>query len=207
MPQPTITQLLTGSIRRRSRTYDVGVAARKLADVVDFIMSPYVLSVDVGDLKPTIRTTPPDGWLMLDGSTFDAGTYPELAAALGGNTLPDFRDRFPIGAGGAVGLFGTGGAASTTLSIAQIPSHTHGITDPGHTHGITDPGHDHAALEASALGSGGLPGGTAGGRTSTEATGISIDRATTGLSVDATGGGQPVDILPPFVGINWMIKT
>lgn len=61
------------------------------------------------------------GWLALDGSTFDGETYPRLATHLGGTTLPNFTDRFPIGAG--TKALGTIGGAAT---------HTHGT--PNHTH-------------------------------------------------------------------------
>ena len=37
----------------------------------------------------------------------------------------------------------TGTVGNTTLTLDQIPTHTHGITDPGHTHTLTDPGHTH----------------------------------------------------------------
>lgn len=37
------------------------------------------------------------------------------------------QDRFPVGAGSSYALGNTGGAASVTLSVAQMPSHTHVI--------------------------------------------------------------------------------
>jgi microcystin-dependent protein len=38
----------------------------------------------------------------------------------------------------------TGGAQTVTLSTAQIPVHTHSVSDTGHVHSITDAGHGHA---------------------------------------------------------------
>lgn len=106
--------------------------------------------------------------------------------------------------------------------------HSHTITDPGHTHTITDPGHAHASDQA-----GGAADAAAGadeataesGSTAAATTGITVDSATTGVTVDAetaggtissattgitiadTGGGQPFDIIPPVVAVNWIIKT
>ncbi len=40
-------------------------------------------------LYTTDTSTIPDGWLKADGSSFSAATYPELADALGGTTLPN----------------------------------------------------------------------------------------------------------------------
>lgn len=72
-------------------------------------------------------------------------------------------------AGGAGGIAGTtpwsswnfGGAFATSavgLSIAQMPSHTHGdfghthgFADPGHVHGVGDPGHAHTTNVAVAV--------------------------------------------------------
>lgn len=69
----------------------------------------------------------PAGWLECDGSTFDPDAYPKLFAHLGTNTLPDWNDRFLIGASGskAVGL--AGGNPTHSLTAAQLPAHTHPI--------------------------------------------------------------------------------
>lgn len=228
MARPSIEDLSSGSIRRRTRNYDVGGLAQKLVDIIDFLRSPYVVSVDAGDIKPTFARTAPDGWLMLDGSSFNASTYPDLAAAIGTTSLPDFRGRFPIGAGGVTGaqLGATGGAGEITLTQAQLPSHTHAVTDTGHTHAVTDPGHAHTVTDpghahASVVldvgaGGGGATDGAAPGQTSTETTGIAVDAAQTGigigaaqsgLTVENTGDGDPIEVTPPYVGVNWMIKT
>ncbi len=62
----------------------------------------------------------PAGWAICDGT----------------NNTPDLRDRFIIGAGGAYALGAIGGAVSvtaavsigaTTLTLDQIPSHSHGV--------------------------------------------------------------------------------
>ena len=47
----------------------------------------------------------------------------------GGNNTPDLRDRFVVGAGNTYSVNNTGGAASVTLTTAQMPSHTHSYTD------------------------------------------------------------------------------
>lgn len=74
----------------------------------------------------------PAGWLPLDGATFDAAVYPDLYAMLGNsNTLPDFTDRFMIGAGSKA-LLTTGGAPTKVLTAANLPPHAHTINH-GHT--------------------------------------------------------------------------
>jgi len=37
----------------------------------------------------------------------------------------------------------TGGIDTVTLTVDQLPAHSHGVNDPGHSHGVNDPGHAH----------------------------------------------------------------
>ena len=87
----------------------------------------------------------PTGWLLCDGTEVSRTTYPELFAAIGtiygagdGSTtfsLPDFRDRSPMGAAQDDGgvpktnvsgaLTQSGGAATHTLVLDEMPSHVH----------------------------------------------------------------------------------
>lgn len=79
----------------------------------------------------------PSGWLLCNGAS---GT-------------PDLRDRFIVGAGSTYAVAATGGANSNTLSIANLPAHTHtgsgtsSIQDTNHVHsgttGDNSVGHTH----------------------------------------------------------------
>lgn len=57
----------------------------------------------------------PDGWALCDGT----------------NGTPDLRDRFIVGAGGAYAVGDRGGAASVALTVDQMPSHCHEISNGG----------------------------------------------------------------------------
>ncbi|MBL9127141.1 MAG: tail fiber protein, partial [Verrucomicrobiales bacterium] len=59
----------------------------------------------------------PAGWALCNGQTSN------------GRTTPNLQDRFVVGAGSAYGVGNVGGAASVTLTVDQIPSHTHGYAD------------------------------------------------------------------------------
>ena len=80
--------------------------------------------VITGEIKMWPSANAPGGYLMCNGATFSATTYPGLAALLGdrfgthsGDTyyLPDFRGRSPIGVGAAVG----GGSNGNNYSLGQ----------------------------------------------------------------------------------------
>jgi microcystin-dependent protein len=111
----------------------------------------------------------PGGWLLCDGSLVSRTTYSGLFAAIGtvygagdGSTtfaLPNLKGRVPVGRDSAQAEFGelgaAGGAKTHTLTVAEMPSHTHvqdahnhtqnahTHTQNAHGHGVTDPGHTH----------------------------------------------------------------
>jgi hypothetical protein len=58
----------------------------------------------------------PAGWLPCDGTGFDGAQYPVLATLLGASVLPNFTDRFPIGAG--TKALGTSGASALAGATA-----------------------------------------------------------------------------------------
>jgi microcystin-dependent protein len=153
-----------------------------------------------GDIKVNASTSIPADWLPCDGAAVSRTTYADLFATIGvtwgpgdGATtfnVPDFRDRFLVGAGTTYAVGDTGGADSVTLTVGQLPAHSHGVTDPGHTHT--------AAEEAATVTAGAAAGGAAAGNTGS---------ATTGITIDDTGDGDPVSILPPYAAVQYLIKT
>ena len=114
----------------------------------------------------------------------------------------------------------TPGAAVTI----NDPGHTH--PDGGHSHGINDPGHVHGGIVApggadnvSPPGSNyqlqsGLNTGSAKTNIGVNSSGANIQAATTGITVSGggggvisnTGGGAAHNNMPPFVGLNFIIK-
>lgn len=93
----------------------------------------------VGEVKTYASSTVPTGWLAANGATVSSTTYATLFALIGytyggvagGNfMLPDLRGRNIIGYGTTTDLTidamgETGGATTTTLTIPQMPAHTH----------------------------------------------------------------------------------
>ena len=147
----------------------------------------------------------PTGYLLCNGAAVSRTTYSALFAAYGttfgvgdGSTtfnIPNFSGRMPIGVDGTYTLASTGGAATTTLITANLPAHSHTITDPGHVHGL--PNVFYSSSPFGGAGSGSLGQTTA-----------ATDNAFTGINgTNNTGSGTAATTISPYLGIYYIIKT
>jgi microcystin-dependent protein len=135
---------------------------------------------------------------------------------------PDASSRVALASGGNTG------DNVGTLETDQLRGHTHPVSDPGHQHGLTDPGHGHPISDPghshsfstpwgeNSVGSGSgpcggaqcgpgefiLPATTGIGIVSVQ-TGISMQNATSGVSVGSAGGAETRAI---NVSVNYLIK-
>ncbi len=149
--------------------------------------------------------------------------------------LPDMGGRVISGVSESRDVGSTGGSDTVTLTTDQLPAHTHTGTSGAagaHTHAvsITDPGHSHATNSTSSLGlmtSSGGTGSSDGHDTTpgepnvqTGPTALTVSSATTGITAtaaaadshthtfttDATGGGEAVEVVNPYIAMTYMIK-
>jgi len=91
----------------------------------------------VGDIKMIASNAVPSRWIECDGSAIDRVTYAKLFAKIGttygagdGSTsfnVPDFGNRSPMHRGSTVALAGTFGEKDHTLTVPEMPAHTHTI--------------------------------------------------------------------------------
>lgn len=100
-------------------------------------------NVPVGAQLPFGGSTPPEGWLLCDGSAVSRTDYADLFAVIGtsygegdGSTtfnLPDKRGRVSVGRDSSDTSFDVlgekGGAKTVTLTVDQMPKHKHNIND------------------------------------------------------------------------------
>lgn len=91
----------------------------------------------LGEIKITAFNFPPKGWALCNGQFLpinqNQGLFSLLGTTYGGNgqtnfALPDLRARIPIHMGGGHTLGERGGETAHTLSIAEMPTHTHLVT-------------------------------------------------------------------------------
>lgn len=102
--------------------------------------------IPVGTVLPFAGSTAPPGYALCNGSVLSRTTNASLFAVIGTTygagdgsttfTLPNLAGRFPIGAGPSPGLTtrtigSTGGTETHTLTVAQIPPHSHTVRSNG----------------------------------------------------------------------------
>lgn len=82
----------------------------------------------------------PAGWMLCEGQTLPISEnetlFQLIGTTYGGDgestfALPDLRGRVPIHQGNNFILAETGGVEDVTLTVNQIPSHTHSLTATG----------------------------------------------------------------------------
>jgi microcystin-dependent protein len=148
------------------------------------------------------NATIPAGWLLCDGASVATATYPNLFTAIGyayggagaNFNLPDMVGVFAKGS--ATQTATTGGANSLTLTTAQMPTHSHVVTDPGHTHEIY----------RNQGGSGSYKVMDYYTKNKYEPPYIT-NSATTGITLADTGGSTSFDNQPAFLEMQYIIKT
>jgi len=141
-------------------------------------------------------STAPSGWLLCNGDIVLKSQYPELYAVIGDSfgtydvlhfVLPLFDFRFPMGKGGVYGIGDYGGEAEHTLDVSELPAHSHGLDHVGLDVEDKDTGENGIAVEGKEYFETIYPFG--------------------GQITDETGDGAAHNNLPPYLVVNFIIKT
>src|SRR5882762_1788020 len=97
----------------------------------------------VGEIRMFAGNFPPNGWMFCDGQLLPISEnetlFQLIGTTYGGDgqstfALPDLRGRLPIHQGSGFILAETGGSEEITLTVNQLPAHSHAMlasTGPG----------------------------------------------------------------------------
>jgi microcystin-dependent protein len=155
----------------------------------------------VGEIRMFAGNFAPAGWMFCEGQLLPISEYETLfnliGTTYGGDgqstfALPDLRGRIPIHFGNGFTLAETGGAETITLTVSQIPAHSHAFLATSNTTASTSP--------TSNLGGvsnvfGVFPYGTDAPR---------LNLAPS--SISPVGGSQPHDNFQPYLCVDFIIS-
>ena len=154
----------------------------------------------VGEIRMFAGNFAPAGWMFCEGQLLPISEYETLfnliGTTYGGDgqstfELPDLRGRVPIHQGNGFILAETGGVEQVTLTVNQIPSHSHPLL--GSINVAQDPS----------------PSSKVVGQVSAGALMYIQDTTDTDMSAQAItsiGGSQPHNNFQPYLCVNFIIS-
>jgi len=142
--------------------------------------------IPLGIIIMWISATVPSGWALCDGN----------------NGTPDLRDKFILGAGSSHNNGQAGGATSKTLTVDEMPSHTHTLQVASNV-----ATHNHNWQHSQLIfGWQVVPGGAAWFQTQTTYSNYASNEHTHNTQVAESGSGDTFEILPPFYTLSYIMK-
>jgi microcystin-dependent protein len=163
----------------------------------------------IGSIAMFAGNFAPRGYALCQGQLLsiaqNTALFSILGTTYGGNGqttfgLPDLRGRFPVGQGQGPGLPNIdlgelAGSSSVTLTSNQMPMHNHLIACDGNASSQPSPANAFPGFGGDAI-------------TPTNIYSAGPANATMNpQAVSPAGGGQPVNVTNPFLGINFIIAT
>jgi microcystin-dependent protein len=166
----------------------------------------------VGSITPYGGATAPTNWLLCQGDLLLITAYPELYAVIGltytvGSpagqfALPDLSSRFPYGKSSGGAALGTTGGTAT---LSNVPAHTHTLTNGTANVSSVDSGHSHTINAYKLIGTNvGTGDGNEPNNGNSTGTASAVITSTISGATDSTGTAS-VDILPPYLTLNYII--
>lgn len=168
---------------------DADSALGYIEDLKVWLTELTLITIPIGGILPFAGVGDlPAGFLLCDGSELSQSEYASLYAAIGdqfgtagaGNfRVPNLLARFPLGYDSMRPVGTTGGAETHTLSIGEMPAHSHGLR---------------VNVQAFTSTNGQIARGDG-------ATAL-VDRNTL-----STGGGLAHNNMPPFLTLSYIIRA
>jgi microcystin-dependent protein len=154
----------------------------------------------VGEIRMFAGNFPPAGWMFCEGQLLPISEnetlFQLIGTTYGGDgestfALPDLRGRIPIHQGNGFILAQNGGAETVTLTVQQIPSHSHAFIVSKETGDLITPTNG-VLSRASAQYL----------RATASPPAIAMDPA----SIGAVGGSQPHENMQPYLCVDFIIS-
>jgi len=153
----------------------------------------------VGEIRMFAGNFAPWGWMLCEGQLLPISEYETLfnliGTTYGGDgqetfALPDLRGRIPIHQGNGFVLAENGGVEEVTLTVNQIPSHTHNLIAASGTPQYT---HPHNSVL---------------GQSAKEMYRDTLDNVVVmaNNSLSSNGGSQPHTNMMPILCVNFIIS-
>jgi microcystin-dependent protein len=153
----------------------------------------------LGELRIFAGNFAPVGWMFCEGQLLAISLYTSLYQLIGTTyggdgqstfALPDLRGRLPVHQGNSYTLGMTGGVEEVTLTMNQIPGHSHPMLGAIGNGTQTNP--DNNVLASSTL--------------MKLYSGQSATTAMAPTSITSIGGSQPHNNMQPYLCLNYIIS-
>ncbi len=165
----------------------------------------------IGEIRMFAGTFSPRTWAFCNGQLMpiaqNTALFSILGTTYGGNgqttfALPDFQGRVAVGTGTGAGLPNVqlgerAGTPTVTLLTTNMPAHNHAVTGSVTMQANTD-----GVLSSDPTG---RYLGPVSVFTSANADLVNLAPAVTSLNTAVNGGSQPFSIMPPYLGMNYII--
>ncbi|MGR8981279.1 MAG: phage tail protein [Gammaproteobacteria bacterium] len=152
----------------------------------------------VGEIRIFAGNFAPQGWMFCEGQLLPISENDTLFALIGTtyggdgqNTfaLPDLRGRLPMHCGNDILLAQSGGVEEVTLTVNQVPAHSHAMSVSNDIPTLSSPQNNCLGQSANKFFRSGSP-------STTLASG----------SISAQGGSQPHSNFQPYLCVNFIIS-
>jgi microcystin-dependent protein len=152
----------------------------------------------VGEIRMFAGNFAPAGWMFCEGQLLPISEnetlFQLIGTTYGGDgqstfALPDLRGRIPIHQGNGFILAETGGAEEITLTVQQIPAHSHPLLASSGNATSSDPGNNLLAKTVKTIYRGGP-----------------ADTPLSPQGIGPTGGSQPHTNFQPYLCVDFIIS-
>jgi microcystin-dependent protein len=154
----------------------------------------------LGEIRITSLPFAPTGWAFCNGQILQINTnqalYSLLGKMYGGDginnfALPDLRGKAALSISPAYTQGVVGGAATTTVTVNQMPAHNHQLNVYNQVGSKITPADNYFADTA----------------TGDNDYGTTVDTTLNIGTIESAGGGQPVSIMQPYLALSFMIAV